>query len=154
MLHSLFNTTGGHGRLPWLPVQDVSLDSARARETISLNRAGSRYGSPGFLITRPTYGSRCSRSMWLLGLVVYPASTSALSLLNAAMIRYSSGPIVIIINMISEVITRWTHKFKKLRTAPVRGRGGKSSCISFWYLPTSMPRGRPEVSPGLRDSPI
>ncbi len=60
--------------------------------------------------------------MWFVGMVVYPASTSALSLLNAAMIRYSRGPIVIIVNMVSEVITHWIHKSKKLRRAPVTGR--------------------------------
>jgi len=126
LLHSLFRATGGHGRLPWLPVSGVSLDSARARETISLNRFGSKYCSPGCLITRPMYGSLCSRSMWFFGLVVYPASTSALSLLNAAMIRYSSGAFAIKNNMLSEVIIHWIHKLKKLRNAIVIGRGRKN----------------------------
>lgn len=63
--------------------------------------------------------------MWLLGMVVYPASTSALSLLNAAMIRYSSGPIVIIINMLSADITHWI-QLKDPRSTIAAGMGRKN----------------------------
>lgn len=60
---------------------------------------------------------------------MYPASTSALSLLNAAMIRYSRGPIAIIINMLSEDITHWI-QLREPRITIAAGMGRKN----FVYL--------------------